>query len=90
MIQPQKVLAKALFDTYITNSSRESDFVLVRPALQSMRQEPPPSASRYRRGGHLRLFQRHGALQAQQERPRIKKLLAYEKEVNEGFTKLLR
>jgi hypothetical protein len=25
-----------------------------------------------------------------QERPRIKKLLAYEKEVNEGFTKLWR
>ena len=25
-----------------------------------------------------------------QERPTIKKLLAYEKEVNEGFTKLLR
>jgi hypothetical protein len=34
----------------------------------------------------LRLAQRRGAFQAQ-ERASVKKLLAYEKEVNEGFAK---
>jgi hypothetical protein len=38
-------------------------------------------------GGHLRLPQRHGAFQAHAGAPSVKKLLAYEKEVNEGFAK---